>query len=78
MLISPLEYFLQIPQLLVLRLLLQQAMDIGFEIVPLDEQTRAILPFFCYLLVFAIWISYQMLYNHRIFQVVQVIVALFE
>jgi hypothetical protein len=55
--------------LLVLRLLLQQAMDIGFEILPLDEQTRAILPFFCYLLVFAKWISYQMLYNHRIFQV---------
>jgi hypothetical protein len=78
MLISPLEYFLQVPQLLVLRLLLQQAMDIGFEIVPLDEQTRAILPFFYYLLVFAIWISYQLFSNRRILQVTQVIVVSFE
>jgi hypothetical protein len=77
-LISPLEYFLQVPQLLVLRLLLQQAVNIGFEIVPLNEQTREIPLYLCCLLVVAIWISYQLFSNRRILQATQIIIVLLK
>jgi hypothetical protein len=77
-LISPLEYFLQVPQLLVVRLFLQQAVNVGFKVVPINEQTREIpLYLYCFLVV-AIWISYQLLSDCRILQATQIIVVLFK
>jgi hypothetical protein len=74
-LINPLKCFLQVPKLLVLRLLLQQAMDVVLVILSLDEHIKCSVNFDD-ILIAAIWITDQLLSNGRILQSAQIVVLL--
>jgi hypothetical protein len=70
-LISPLEYFLQVPELLVLRLLLQQTVNISLKVVSLDKNMMPIVNFYNNFVV-AIWIFYQFIRNQNILHSAQI------
>jgi hypothetical protein len=60
---NPLEHFLQVPELLVVRFLLEQAVEITFKVAPLDVQCIPMIDMTEHLLVAAIGISDQLLCN---------------
>jgi hypothetical protein len=74
-LIDPLKCFLQVPKLLVLRLLHKQAMDVVLVVLSLDEHIKCSVNLDD-ILIAAIWITDQLLSNRRILQSAQIVVLL--
>jgi hypothetical protein len=70
---NPLEHLLQVPELLVVRLLLEQAMEVTFKVIPLDVQSIPNVNITEDLFVGAIGVSDQLLRKKLIFQFAQVV-----
>jgi hypothetical protein len=65
---DPFKHFLQVPELLVIRLLLQQTIDIVLEVAPLDVKIISEVDIFEHFLIAATRISDQLFGNQHILQ----------